>query len=237
MDLVPPLRFAHHYLVTREEAEFLSVPSCQECFDYVKDERTSTLIKRSDNVKTKLARKYRKALRVYEMWDEDELSELDRSLSTSIKAGLKLGEDAYNRLKFPGFDFEVEGERHSAHYTPSEVFEVFGSKFDNFRDALAYASASYQIPKSKLKDLFFEHDNSFDSAITFVHAEIERKLFEKELKGKCKIFANQHKQNVKFIIHAVTLYMEDDNSLTIDTALEKLYDKRIYKPIKKSIFD
>lgn len=237
IDLVPPLKFAYHYLVTREEAEFLSVPACQECFDFLKDERISTLAKRTDNVKFKLARKYSKALKVYEMWEEDELAELDHSLRTSINAGLKLGEDAYSRVKFPGFDFEVEGEKHSAHYTPNEMFEVFGSKFDNFRDALTYASASYRIPKSKLKDLFFEHDHSFDSAITFEHSVIEKKLFEKELKGKCKLFALKHKLNIKFVIHAVTLYMDDDEYLTIDTALERLYEKRIYKPVQKSIFD
>ncbi|WP_050569156.1 hypothetical protein [Vibrio campbellii] len=237
MDLVPPLKFAYHYLITREEAEFISVPACQECFDSVADDRTSTLVKRSDNVKTKLSRKYRKALRVYEMWGKDELTELDSSLRTSIEAGLKLGEDAYNRVKFPGFDFEVDGEKHSAHYTPNEVFEVFGSKFDNFRDALSYASSSYRIPKNRLKDLFFELGNSFDSAITFVHTETEKKLFEKSLKSKCKSFADLHKQNVKFVVHAVTLYMEDDNTLTIDTALERLYEKRIKKTVVKSIFD
>jgi hypothetical protein len=92
---------------------------------------------------------------------------------------------------------------------------------------LDYGSKAFRIPKAKLRDLFIENNNSFDAAIKLFQAEMARKLFEKELKDKCKPFAIEHKQNVKFVMHTVELYLKSDERLTIDTALDKLWNERI----------
>jgi len=228
-DLTPPLKYAEFYLKTREDADFYKVPSCRECYDFLKSDKSGLLGQRVDNVKKKLARKYQKAIRVYEMWDHDEIEGLDYHLKHSINAGLVLGKDSYERYKFKGFDFEVDGEKHSAHYIDNETLTIFGEKFDNFKDALDYGSKAFRIPKAKLKEMFAENNNSFDVAIKVFQDEMARKIYLKELKEKCKTFATTHKQNVKFVMHTVEIYRGQDENLTIITALSKLYEERIKK--------
>lgn len=226
-DLVPPLKYAEFYLKAREDADFYKVPSCKECYEILATDRSALLGQRADNVKKKLARKYQKAIRVYEMWDEDELQELDYSLNRSIKAGLSLGREAHERVKFRGFEFEANGEKYRSHFYKKDLITVFGQEFSNFKDALDYASKAFRIPKAKLRYLFMEYNNSFDDAIKFFQNEMEKKLFEKELTEKCKPFAEKHKQNIKFVMNTVELYLKENNLLTIDTALEKLWHERI----------
>jgi hypothetical protein len=182
---------------------------------------------RVDFAKAKLARKYKRAVRIYEVWEKDEVEGLDYGLKRSVNAGLKLGKETYDRLRFQGFDFEVEGEKHSAYYVDLAEFSVFGDNFDNFRDALNYASKAYRIPKAKLIEMFSEHENSFDKAIKAFHLELERKLYEKELKKLCGEFAKEHKQNVKFVMHTVEIYRRNNENMTIEKALKKLYEEQI----------
>lgn len=228
-DLAPPLKFAEFYLKTREDADFYRVPSCQECFDFLKNDKSSLLGQRVDNVKGKLARKYQKAIRIYEMWEHDELEQLDYQLQRSVKAGLELGKESYERYKFKGFEFEADGEKHSAHYVSDKRFTIFGEQYDSFRDALDYGSKAFRIPKAKLRDLYAEHDNDFDTAIRSFQELMAQKLYEKELKQKCKAFADEHKQNIKFVMHTVEIYRKQNDTLTIDAALDKLYQERIKK--------
>jgi len=226
-DLAPPLRFAEFYLKTREDADFYQVPSCKECSQVLKNEKSGLLGQRVDFLKSRFAKKYHKAIRVYELWDKDEVEELDYNLGNSIKAGLSLGEESYQRFKYRGFEFEVEGVKHDAFYVKTEVLTVFGEKFDNFRDALDHASRSFRIPKVKLKEMFAEHNNSFDLAIRKYQDDMSKKLYEKELKFKCKEFADNHKQNIKFVMRTVEFYREIDELLTIDGALKKLLSERV----------
>jgi len=235
-DSVPPLKYAEFYLKAREDSDFYYVPCCHECFDLSRPDKSGLLGQRADNVKKKLARKYQKAVRVYEMWDEDELEELDYSLNRSITAGLALGKESYDRIKFKGFAFEVDGEKHSLGYYDKVVMTVFGQQFSHFRDALDYGSKSFRIPKATLRDLFIENNNSFDVAIKLFQAEMAKKLFEKDLKDKCKPFSEKHKQSFKFVMHTVEIYMRSDEQLTIDTALDKLWNERI-KNLQGNLFN
>jgi hypothetical protein len=228
-DLCPPLKFAEFYFTSREDADFYQVPACNECFYFLNKNKSGLLAQRFDFIKNKLANKYKKAIRVYEVWDDDEIAELDYQLKSSINAGMELGKESYIRYKFKGFDYEVDGEKHSTQYVNSEPLTIFGAKFDSFKDALEYGCKAFRIPKAKLREMFAEHDNCFDTAIRIFQEEMDRKLYEKELKQKCKDFAIAHKQNIKFVIHTVELYRSRDDSLTIETALKKLYEKRVKK--------
>ncbi|MEL0630818.1 hypothetical protein [Psychromonas aquatilis] len=225
-DLAPPLKYAEFYLKTREEADFYRIPACVECFEFLRTEKSGLLAQRVDIVKSKLAKKYKKAIRVYEMWDLDEISDLDYHLSNSIRAGLALGKESYERFKFKGFDFEADGERHTGFYIKNEILTIFGEKFDNFRDALDYGSRAFRIPKAKLREMFAEHNNCFDTAIKKFQEEMALKIYKKELKEKCKFFADEHKQNIKFVMHAVEIYRSKNSNLTIDKALIKLFEDR-----------
>ncbi|EPJ44969.1 MAG: hypothetical protein OFPI_38500 [Osedax symbiont Rs2] len=226
-DLAPPLKFADFYLKTREDADFYKVPACRECFDFLKNDKSPLLGQRVDVAKRKLARKYQRAIRIYEVWDHDEIGDLGYQLKHSINAGIVLGKESYQRIKFKGFDFEADGEKHSAHYVDNEVFTVFGEKFDIFRDALDYASKAYRIPKAKLITMFTEHNNCFDTAINLFQQKIARNSYEKELKQKCRAFSLEHKQNLQFVMRTIELFCQQDHSLTIEMALAKLYTDRL----------
>lgn len=228
-DFSPPLQYAEFYFKTREDADFYKVPACGECHGFLKNDKSGLLGQRIDRIKKILSEKYKKAIRVYEMWDNDEVDELDYQLKHSIKAGLVLGEESYRRCKFKGFDYEVESNKYKGIFIQAEQITIFGEAFDNFKDALDYGSRAYRIPKSHLKDLFAEHGNDFDSAIKFFQDEISRKAYEKELKGACKNFSEKYKQNIKFVMHAVNIYLNQDEEITINEALEKLYEIRIKK--------
>lgn len=43
--------------------------------------------------------------------------------------------------------------------------EVSDEEFSRFKEALAFASATYQIKKSRLSQLYFDNIKSFDRAI------------------------------------------------------------------------
>ncbi|MFS7251304.1 hypothetical protein AB6869_09675 [Rahnella rivi] len=228
-DLSPPLKYAEFFFKTREDADFYKVPACGECGEFLKNDKSGLLGQRMDRIKKILSEKYKKALRIYEMWNVDEVDELDYQLKHSVKAGLILGEESYRRCKYKGFDYEVDNNKYKGVFLKSEVITIFGEEFDNFRDALDYGSRAFRIPKAHLKDLFAENGNDFDAAIKFFQDEITRKTHEKELKEKCKVFSDNHKQNIKFVIHTVKIYLDQDQDLTINKALDKLYEIRIKK--------
>lgn len=228
-DLVPPLKYASFYITTREDADFYRLPACNECYELLKADKSALLTTRFDNLKRKLRKKYSKAIQVYELWDETEVNELDYNLRKSVLAGLELGEEAYSRWRYKGFEFEIQGSRQALTDIKTESLSVFGDTFYSFRDALDHASRAYQIPKAKLKELFIEHHNSFDDAINHYHKEMEKKLFQKELKELCNDFAKKHKQNSKFVMRAVEIYLSQTPNLTIRKALVKLYEERVKK--------
>ncbi len=228
-DLVPPLKLADFYLRTREEADYYKVPACKECLGFLKSEKGALLGQRVDVVKRMLARKYQRAIRIYELWDASEVNELSYQLKHSVNAGIVLGKESTERIAFKGFDFEVDGEQHFAKYVSDQEYKVFELTFENFRSALDYASKAYSIPKAKLIEMYTAHNDSFDSAINFHHEAVARKLFEKTLKEKCKDFALKHKQNLKFVMRTVELFCQQDETLTIEMALVKLHRERVPK--------
>lgn len=143
-------------------------------------------------------------------------------MRSSIAAGLKLGEEAFNRLRFAGFSYESDGHVTMSRSTDNQVFEVFGETYSNFRDALDYASRAYRIPKSALKDLYSEHGNSFNNAINYIHKEMAQKEHDKNMKQLCGLFAKEHKQPLKFVKNTVQKFLDEDESLNIQDALNIL---------------
>jgi len=111
----------------------------------------------------------------------------------------------------------------------NEVLLVFGEKFNSFRNALEHAHKSYKISKAKLIELFNEHHYCFDTAIISFHETQTRKLIDKKLRNLCIDFALQHKQNSKLVMPIVELYCNQDNTLTIEMALAKVYQYIIAK--------
>ena len=230
-DYAPPLQYLEFYLATREPSEFLQVPCCSECHDHLKACKAGTLDERRKFAKDKLAKKYAKALTIYEMWTEAELAALDFSLQHSIAAGLKLGAETTERVGFPGFAYEAAGQQHNVQDNLQELtainFDVFGERFSTFREALEFASKAYRIPKNTLKQYFADNNNNFEQAIQAIHKEVAEKEFNQQLKQQCAAFAKQHKQAVIFVHKQVERYLSENDDMTISEALEHLYQTRV----------
>ena len=225
-DYAPPIKFAEFYITTRENADFFEVPCCYECHEFLIDSRSGLLAERFDIVKRRIAKKYKKPIRIFEVWNDSDSVDLGYNLKNCINAGLALGQEAYERLKYEGFDFSVNGAAHEMFFIKKETFSVFDEKFSSFREALDSASRAYRIPKGKLKELYADHQNNFDNAINSYHEELKAIEHQKKLNNLCNDFAKQHKQNPKFIIKTIEYYMSEDDELSIEMALKKLKVER-----------
>ena len=103
----------------------------------------------------------------------EEIEEMDAAFQISLKGGMRLGKETLSRLQFAGFDYEVNGSITRVAKPQREVFKVFDEEFSSFREALAFASATYKIKKSRLSQLYFDNDESFDRAIEAFHELVE----------------------------------------------------------------
>ncbi|WP_334020869.1 hypothetical protein [Alteromonas sp. S015] len=168
-DFIPPIKFIHDWQDGHLQADFISVPSCNECCDLLKNENNATLEPRVAVLKKLLAEKYKKAIRVFNHWSMEEIEEMDAAFQISLKGGMRLGKETLSRLQFAGFDYEVNGSITRVAKPQREVFKVFDEEFSSFREALAFASATYKIKKSRLSQLYFDNDESFDRAIGVFH--------------------------------------------------------------------
>lgn len=222
IDYCPPLKFASLHRSQFDFAEKLKVPCCYECIDFLKTCSAASLEERMQFSKDKIANKYQTALRIYEMWTEKEASTVGVDLQTSINAGLSLGEEAYKRIKFRGFAYEVDGVITHQSNQNHETYEVFGEVFYDFRDALDYASRSYRIPKNSLKEMYTENGNNFNNAINSFHKALAEKEHQRQMKSYCGQFAKEFKQPIKFVSATVQKFLDEDESLTIPEALDRL---------------
>ena len=172
-DFIPPMKFIHDWREGTKEADFISVPACNECHDLLKNQNNGTLEHRMSVLKKLLSEKYAKAIRVFNHWSMDEIEEMDAAFQISLKGGMRLGKEALSRIRFAGFDYEVNGSFTCVAAPHHQVFTVFEQEFDSFREALAFASNAYQIKKSRLSKLYFEYDESFEKAIAVFHEKIK----------------------------------------------------------------
>ena len=160
-DYVPPIRCAAFYLNTGDSCSFAIVPVCSECRDFLEPCREGLIEERKRYANKKIEKKYRKALNIYEKWSREEARQLSRGLANSVKAGIELGGEAYARLVFPGFEYEIDGTVFHARRRKVQTFSVFGEEFDNYRNALQYASRAYRININTLKEWVVDHGGDF----------------------------------------------------------------------------
>lgn len=220
-DFCPPTKLLARKPSLRVSTDLLKIPCCYECHDFLEHSQATTLEERVQFAKDKISRAYEKPLRIYEMWAAEEAESLGEDLKRSIIAGLDLGEEAYKRLRYPGFSYDLDGSFNAAEES-DESYEVFGEVFYDFRDALEYASKTYRIQKNTLRELFFEHGNSFDDAISFVHEEVARKSHTERLENLCGEFAKRHNQPLKFVMKTTQTLLNNDPNLNIEEALAML---------------
>jgi len=189
-DYVPPIKQSKNH-IHNIDADFLKVPSCSECSDFLKNNTSPYFSEHIEIAKQGIKKRYAKALHIFEVWNSKEASELDYSLQKSINAGLKLGEESYKRYKYKGFTYEVDGEKVNEDETPQDEIYIFGELFYDFKDALDYASYTYQIPPQKLKKLLNESVNDFDAAIRKYQEELNKSLEKNNRRKQCLDIADK----------------------------------------------
>ena len=226
-DYIPPVSFIHDWRDGSRAAEFIAVPACNECVDLLKRHNTGTLSERVDMLKKLLAKKYEKAVRVYNMWNPEELEEMDAAFQISLSAGINLGKETVSRLRFNGFDYEVDGSTTRVDKAPDKPYKVFDETFENFKVALEYASHTYQIKKGRLSELYFENGESFAKAIEAFHGSLEARRLLDAIEKPCEAFATQYNQNRNLVIREVKKYLRADESLTVKEALDRFYLVRV----------
>lgn len=236
-DYAPPKYDSPFYIKTGEGCSFAIVPCCKECHGFLLRCREGLIEERKRFVNKAIDKKYLKALRIYERWNEQELDELDRSLALSVRAGIKLGEEASLRQRYPGFEYEIEGTVFHSRRRNIKIYSVFGEEFDNFRNALQFASRAYKININLLKEWLMDHDANFDQSINAYFEDLEFKKIERKKNILCSEFSKKHKQNVNFVKGALNAYMEMNPQLTMEECLVLIYNERVKKPETKLLHD
>jgi hypothetical protein len=228
-DYCPPLHMMQSIIDLGEDAEFISIPACYECFALLHNERVLTIDGRFTKVKKKIANKYAKALRVFHMWHENELDDMSDEFVHSIKAGMKLGEEAAQRLDFQGYSYATEDARVTIREKRTE-FDVQGIIFYDFKEALNYCINELSVDKSDFYKLVVEdYNGDFNRALSQYRHRHEKVTAATDANTLIKSFAKQHKQNSDFVTRTVTHFINKDPSLTTEGALEKLYTNYIKK--------
>ena len=228
-DHCPPLHMLQSIIDLGEEAEFISIPACYECHSILHNERLMTIDERFTKLKNKLGSKYAKPLRVYNMWHENELSDMSDEFAHSIKAGMVLGKEAAERLAFSGFSYATEEAKVTVREKTAE-FDVEGVIFTDFKEALNYCIGVLKVQKSDFyKILVEDYQGDFNKALSQYRHRHDKVTAAKD--GNCLIkdFAKLHKQNSDFVTRTVKHFITKDPSLTTEAALEQLYNNYIKK--------
>ncbi|WP_404339979.1 hypothetical protein [Pseudoalteromonas mariniglutinosa] len=228
-DHCPPLHMLQSIIDLGEDAEFISIPACYECFALLHNERLMSVDVRFDKAKKKIAQKYAKPLRVYNMWHESELSDMSDEFAHSIKAGMKLGKEAAERIAFQGFSYVTEQATVTIREKRAE-FDVEGTIFYDFKDALNYCIEVVKVDKSAFYTIVVEDCNGdFNRALSQYRHRHNKITTASDGNTLIKSFAKQHKQNSDFVTRTVKHFKNKDPSLSTEAALQQLYQNYIKK--------
>jgi len=228
-DFCPPLHMLQSIIDLGEEAEYISIPACYECFALLHNERVLTIDGRVTKLKKKLSAKYAKALRIYHMWHESELHDMSDEFVHSIKAGMKLGAEAAERLAFQGYSYATEDASVTIREKRAE-FDVQGKVFYDFKDALNYCIKDLNVDRTEFYKLVVEdYNGDFNRALSQYRHRHEKVTAANDADSLIKSFAKQHKQNSDFVTRTVKHFINKDPSLTTEGALEQLYNNYIKK--------
>ncbi|MBE0367840.1 hypothetical protein [Pseudoalteromonas aurantia] len=227
IDYCPPLQHCELVIEFSETADFITVPSCYECHGLLLGQRLLTLNERIKALKSSLAKKYAQAVRVYNVWEHDELAQMSPEFHTSIEAGMRLGKETQIRLDFPSYILEISGAEVKVP-TAKVEFCVGEQYFDDFKSALAFCYANYTLQKSQFYDLLVgECAGDFNKAISKYMHRHKKPAKTAQTSDLIKQFAKEHKQNSDFVARASEQLLKRHAELDLEGALAKLYEDYI----------
>lgn len=225
-DLVPPPRYVEVLEAHYGTDYRMLVPCCAECHAWLKAERGRTLEDRLAAVNKKLNKVYRKELAMHKHWMAEQLQEMSGAFRKSISAGMGLGKEAYDRLRFEGFSYEYNGQRHHQTRRERQIYQVLDETFDDVVEALRFAARAYRIRIVDLERHFLEVGD-VEKAVGRVFDEVEKARQDKLIRTRVRSFCELYKQNERFVETTLRLYMELHPEWGIDRLLDKIYEERV----------
>ena len=226
-DYVPPIRYKNFYIRTNETAVFSSVPCCKECLNFLNDCDQGTVEERKIHVNDRIGAKYSKALTIFKRWDESEIIDLDESFAISIRAGIILGSESQSRMRYSGFEYEINGSLVRVDKREDVLFDVFGEIFDDYNHALKYASKAYKINIVVLEEWLKQTEADFCLAIDSFFANQKKQLFEKNKSKLCRAFSKKHAQNSKLMRSMLDSYLDMYPEYSVEYCLQLMLEERI----------
>jgi hypothetical protein len=223
-DYVPPKKYFEFYLRSGKHESFAIVPSCKECVGFLEDCSHGLISERKTHINNQIGRKYLKALNIFKRWDKDEVKQLERTLASSIRAGISLGKEAQDRLRYFGFKYELNGNEYVTEKKEDKVFYVFGDVFSDYNHALRYASKSYKINIAVLENWLKEYGGNFDSAIDAYYAFKRDEILRKKKSKLCREFAKKYRQNFDFVTRTLEIYIKNNPNLPVENCLQLIFD-------------
>lgn len=209
----PPERFLAE--LSGSAYDYVRVAACPECCEALKNQRVGTLTEQRELARHNIQKKYGLALRLFQLWDLAEAEELKRESSSfygSVNAALSLGEEANNRLRYPGFDVE-EGVYAAAEEEVGD-YRVFDQTFSCYKEALHFASRSYGVDIAFLASYAPPKNPDFDKGVGRWQRMIEEQVqHDLEVKDVVKRFVRQYKLDKKLVERSVRQLLDDGFSL------------------------
>ncbi len=141
-DHLPSISNIQFLDMTRVDAIYMLVPSCRECNLIASDTLDITLEERIATINKGLEEKYKK--NIIASMKEIDTSYMSPRLRKSVDLFSEKGLEALDRIKFNGFDFEINGMREKSK-SESRLFLSCGDAFHTLTEAVNRACEAYSI--------------------------------------------------------------------------------------------
>ncbi len=234
LDHVPPLVTIEFFDMTREQADFFLVPSCNECNLLGGSEPHGLLETRAEYIRQKLKRRNSKLWRQIQLWTKSEVDEFietegETSITRVLSAIVGSEEALKSRLQFSGYPFEVRGSKQFMSYEPTSRFSVFGPSFDSFKEALQYCITSYKVKADVLYQYAVAHGGNLEKALNQIFEEQALLIKEKELEIAAKELSLQYNTSQEWVFRSLRSLKSKYTDSTLDELKKILVEKYILK--------
>lgn len=141
-DHLPSISNVHFFDMINANPNHILVPSCKECNLIAGSSLDSTLEERMETINIGLEKKYKK--NIIASMKDIETDYMSSRLRRSVELYSELGRSALDRIKFIGFDYEIDGHRNKS-IENRKTFESCGEMFETATEAVVRACQAYNI--------------------------------------------------------------------------------------------
>lgn len=161
----------------------LTIPTCQECLQLAKADKTVNVYQCRKKVKQRLVSRYKKHLAIGKNWTKEELenSELEgKAFEGFKKSGWMMFEIAQQRVNYGGWPLTVDYQQLDIE-DESEGFWFDGTQYPSVSSAVAHYCDVFYLDKGFLENLVAHLGlKQFARAVSLARANIELTNKEKD---------------------------------------------------------